>query len=446
LADEVRAAVAELATAVERIRRIPGFETFLAQPDLDKVATAVQASTPLAYLVCVPAGSLTLLVHHAEGVGLAVEAIWAEGFAGSDLSALLITFEGDEVTGGYLPGQLGAQDWLEDALKEGLPLLGERLAGPLAARLSELGCTGVVLVPCELLGPLPLHAASYHRGGKQRCLLDELDVSYAPSARVLTTARSVVRARDGLVPVLAGVGNPLPHPSPLAFARAELEEVVACFRHARPLYEKAATKEALLNAAAGATHVHLSCHGLYDPTEPLSSQLQLADQQPLSLGEILADRPFADARLVVASACQTAITDFNRLPDEVIGLPAGFLSAGTPGVVGTLWPVNDLSTTLLMAQFYRYHLHGDPTTGEGPMAPARALRGAQRWLARVSAGELYERFVADPVLQAALSQVAAARLPEALAAMGAARFGLDDPDARPFAHPYHWAPFIFVGA
>ncbi|HET9254020.1 MAG TPA: CHAT domain-containing protein, partial [Pseudonocardiaceae bacterium] len=344
----------------------------------------------------------TLLVHQPEGRGPVVEAIWAEDLTEPDLNAVLVTSndDGGKATGGYLPGVLGNQVWLAHALTEALSVLGQRLVGPLAARLAELGATGVALVPCGRLGLLPLHAMSYRRGATQCCLLDEFDVSYAPSARVLATARNAVRAKNDRCPVVAGVGNPLPHPNPLPFMQDELEKVVACFSQARPLYGPEATKQALLKAAVGATHVHLSCHGLYDPDQPLSSQLQLAGEQPLSLGEILTERPFADARLVVASACQTAITDFIRLPDEVIGLPAGFLAAGTPGVVGTLWPVNDRSTALLMAQFYRYHLHGDPTTGQGPMAPVRALRHAQRWLA----------------------------------------------NTRPFTHPYHWAPFIFVGA
>ena len=63
-----------------------------------------------------------------------------------------------------------------------------------------------------------------------------------------------------------------------------------------------------------------------------------------------------NTRLVVMSACQTAITDFLKLPDEAIGLPAGCLQAGAEAVVGTLWPVNDLSAAILMIEFYRLHI------------------------------------------------------------------------------------------
>ena len=48
----------------------------------------------------------------------------------------------------------------------------------------------------------------------------------------------------------------------------------------------------------------------------------------------------------------------------MIGLPAGFLQAGVPGVVATLWPVNDRSTAVLVAEFYRLLLaeRQDPAT------------------------------------------------------------------------------------
>jgi CHAT domain-containing protein len=56
-----------------------------------------------------------------------------------------------------------------------------------------------------------------------------------------------------------------------------------------------------------------------------------------------------------------------------IGLSAGFLQLGTPGVLATLWPVNDASTALLLARFFHHRL------GEG-LRPAAALKAAQLWL------------------------------------------------------------------
>ena len=89
----------------------------------------------------------------------------------------------------------------------------------------------------------------------------------------------------------------------------------------------------------------------------------------------------AHLRLVVLSACQTAITDFGNLPDEAVGLPSSFLQAGVPAVIGTLWPVNDISTALLMVCFYRYHL-------QDGLDPVTALHQAQAWLRDSTAAEM----------------------------------------------------------
>jgi hypothetical protein len=134
------------------------------------------------------------------------------------------------------------------------------------------------------------------------------------------------------------LGLALQWPSSLPHARAELESIADMLPngHSRTLYEHQAGRQPLLDALAGANLVHLSCHGQFQPDDPLESGLLLADGQ-LTLREILAPGFTAldSARLAVLSACQTAIADFRNLPDESIGLPAGLTQAGVPSVVGT---------------------------------------------------------------------------------------------------------------
>ncbi len=373
------------------------------------------------------------------------------------LNELLTTVRDGQVVGGYLAGQMGDQDALGTALADGLPTVGTSLIGPVAARLRELGARGVVLLPTGLLGLLPLHAAPYPVDGETRCLLDEFDVSHTPGALVLRAARAALAAREARPAVLVGVGNPQPHPQPLAFARAELEEVARFFPDgaSHPLYETAATEPALVDLLPQATHVHLACHGRFDADTPLDSCLELARPDPplpdddegrVRLEEILAGDWFGHTRLVVLSACQTAITDARRLPDEAIGLPAGLLQAGVPGVIGTLWSVDDLSTTLLMTQFYAYHRQGDPATGEGPLPPAAALRRAQVWLKTRTADDLVTLLAAHRSVASAAEQRSGTRMSTADAGAGLRQLGLEDPASRPYAEPYYWAPFVAIGA
>ena len=131
---------------------------------------------------------------------------------------------------------------------------------------------------------------------------------------------------------------------------------------------------ALAEKMSGASLLHFACHGSFDPNDPPASGLLLADGM-LRLRDLL-DPDFAGlgrARLAVLFACQTAISDFRTLPDESIWLPAAFLRAGVPGVVGSLWSVADHSTRLLVGRFYHYWLREE-------QPPAQALAAAQRWL------------------------------------------------------------------
>jgi CHAT domain-containing protein len=57
------------------------------------------------------------------------------------------------------------------------------------------------------------------------------------------------------------------------------------------------------------------------------------------------------AEMVTLSACHTGV---NKVfpGDELHGLVRGFLYAGTPSVVASLWAVSDLSTAELMREMY----------------------------------------------------------------------------------------------
>jgi CHAT domain-containing protein len=458
LQDEARQARADLQAAIGRLQQLPGHARFGRLPTIEEVAGVAEPGCPVVALVTTAAGSVALLVARGDdSAAPSFEAIWAPELTTAVLNEVLTTVRDGQVVGGYLAGQVGDQAALETALADGLPVVGTSLIGPVAARLRELGASGVVLLPTGLLGLLPLHAAPYPVAGETRCLLDEFDVSHTPGALVLRAARAALAAREAGPAVLVGVGNPQPHPQPLAFARAELEEVARFFpegaRH--PLYETAATEAALVGLLPQATHVHLACHGRFDADTPLDSCLELARPDPplpgddegrVRLEEILAGDWFGHTRLVVLSACQTAITDARRLPDEAIGLPAGLLQAGVPGVIGTLWSVDDLSTTLLMTQFYAYHRQGDPATGEGPLSPAAALRRAQGWLKTRTADDLVTLLAAHRSMAAAAEQRHGTRMSAAEAGAGLRQLGLEDPTSRPYADPFYWAPFVAVGA
>lgn len=70
------------------------------------------------------------------------------------------------------------------------------------------------------------------------------------------------------------------------------------------------------------------------------------------------------------SACQTALGREVK-GEGLIGLTRGFMYAGAPRVVASLWRVSDEATQELMKRFYQGML------GEKQLRPAEALRAAQ---------------------------------------------------------------------
>ena len=143
------------------------------------------------------------------------------------------------------------------------------------------------------------------------------------------------------------------------------------------LFERDATHAAVAASLPGATHLHFSCHGTFDVREPLDSALSLSGDDTLTLRDLLdGGLDLSAARLAVLSACQTGIVDFDKVPDEAIGFPAGFIQAGVPGVVSTLWPVDAISTAILMSRFYVEHLGNGLRSGLGPASgPGLAADG-----------------------------------------------------------------------
>jgi CHAT domain-containing protein len=126
--------------------------------------------------------------------------------------------------------------------------------------------------------------------------------------------------------------------------------------------------------ALGKAYVHLACHGGFGwGGDAFASALYLANDEMLPLPQIMTELDLSAARLVVLSACETGVVDFNNVPDEFVGLAAGFLQAGAAAVVSSLWTVADRSTALLMEQMYRI-------MGRAAVGPAEALREAQFWL------------------------------------------------------------------
>ena len=138
-----------------------------------------------------------------------------------------------------------------------------------------------------------------------------------------------------------------------------------------------ASKKTVLNSDLSQFRIiHFATHGLLDTQRPERSGLALslvgergeALDGYLRLNDIYKLRLNAD--LVVLSGCQTALGK-DLKGEGLIGLTRGFMYAGVPRVIASLWNVDDRATSELMKRFYRgFLIQGLP--------PAAALRAAQK--------------------------------------------------------------------
>ena len=162
--------------------------------------------------------------------------------------------------------------------------------------------------------------------------------------------------------------------APLPATRTEVEAVA----DVRLLGAEAthAGLQAALKSAKRWRAVHLACHGLVDPEEPMLSGLALSSAGPEDDGmftcrEVWQDRIVAD--LVVLSACETARGRIYA-SEGIVGLTRAFMFAGAPRVLCSLWKVDDDATQALMVKFYALW---NPKGGKPGLPAAEALKAAQ---------------------------------------------------------------------
>src|SRR5262249_21939109 len=164
----------------------------------------------------------------------------------------------------------------------------------------------------------------------------------------------------------------------LLFSRDEAEAIVSLAQPSsvlKALDFEASRATVLSDRLSQYRIIHFATHGLLDSAHPELSglALSLVDESGkeqdgyLRLNEIYNLKLNAD--LVVLSACQTGLGKDVR-GEGLIGLTRGFMYAGAPRVVASLWQVNDAATAELMKRFYRGML-------KNGLRPAAALRNAQ---------------------------------------------------------------------
>jgi CHAT domain-containing protein/uncharacterized protein (UPF0332 family) len=247
-----------------------------------------------------------------------------------------------------------------------LAVLRRELAGRQPARKMVAVLADPVFEPDDARVKLSL-ASSKNSGSAQNQGAQTTVASPALSSTPLKRALRSVRGEDDRASLRR-----------LLFSRDEAEAILSVTpRHSglEALDFRANRKLAMSDELSQYRIIHFSTHGLLDSRHPELSGLvlSLVDEagQPqegfLRLHEIYNLRLNAD--LVVLSACQTGLGKEVR-GEGLIGLTRGFMYAGAPRVMASLWQVDDAATAELMKRFYRGVL-------QEKLPPAAALRAAQ---------------------------------------------------------------------
>lgn len=246
-----------------------------------------------------------------------------------------------------------------------------RLIAPLAVRIRH---PKLILVPHGNLHYLPFAALRHPETG--RYLIEDFTLTYAPSASAPRFLRSKETPVTGRALVLGDPSLATPDRPRLPAAGREAAAVARLLGTEPVVGPRAA--ESLLHGLGGQVDLlHVAAHGIYEPASPLFSRIALAPggghDGNLEVHEILAGLDLSGVNLVVLSACRTAAGERSG-GDDVVGLTRAFLYAGSPGVISTLWDIDDNASAVLMEDLYRRLLTG--------ASAAEALRQAQIALLR----------------------------------------------------------------
>jgi CHAT domain-containing protein len=282
-------------------------------------------------------------------------------------------------------------------------------------------------VPHYVTHIFPFHALEY--AGKP--LLDTFIVDYAPSLTVLLVSQawSKMLSERNKVLVIANPDGSLP------FTLDEAAQIKKVFEGAEVRAGGRADAPSVLDLMKDHDVVHFACHADFGENSNRDIALRLAPgfnhSGLLTLREIIGNAQIRLGSLVVLSACRTARTKLEEI-DEFVGLPSGFMVAGASALVGSLWPVDDRSTALLMGRFYQ-----ELARGSNHIA---ALRTAQLWL----------RDSTDLEIRTQLEEIEVAWAPERardvasrdLIAKAGSGEGYEN---QPYSSPYYWAGFFAIG-
>ncbi|MBD2492323.1 CHAT domain-containing protein [Aulosira sp. FACHB-615] len=244
--------------------------------------------------------------------------------------------------------------------------------------------------------------ASLHDSVENKFLVEKYAIAISAGLEL-----PVSQQNKELKGLIAGQSLDIPGYGPIEYVgeskgkdKSEIRGIETVWQNAKKyvtaLLDKELNKKVLENELSSNSHtvIHIATHGQFS-SNPTETFIITAPGEQLRLNELktkLQRRNRKPIELLVFSACETAKGD-NR---AILGLAGITVQSGVSSTIGTLWSVDDYSTSKLMKQFYQELLNNK-------LNPAEALQKAQITLLQK---KIHDDFIYSP---------------------------------------YHWSPYIIVG-
>jgi CHAT domain-containing protein len=265
-----------------------------------------------------------------------------------------------------------------DVLDALLIWVGREIMNPINEVLQAAGTQHVVICPTRLLEQIPLHAAPL----EDRTVADSYQVSYTPSAAVVSRLAAEPGRTTGLDVIVASSGAHAPAELGLTVLQGPGQEAQALHQiapSARIIHDADATPKEALAAIAVSRVAHLAGHGRSHADE-LASGLWLTGSTPgsalMSAAQVHAGPLMRNTSLVILSACETARHPVGGPAIQAWrGLDSAFLSRGARAVVSSLWEISDLAALVYGIAFHVRLDEGAAIT-DAHMVATTALRTA----------------------------------------------------------------------
>jgi CHAT domain-containing protein len=287
----------------------------------------------------------------------------------------------------------------------------EKILGPpLSEILPMIKGRHLIVVPKLQMNEVPIHALKV--SGK--CLLEHCIVSYCPTVGVFLNLVSRQTTNGKSISAVYDEENTS------GFFNGAFRMLQEVYLQKMHLMVDPTWKEVLSSPAiSDANDIIFACHGRFNARDPFSSDLQFSGQEVVTFSEIFSELDLGNCRSVTMAACESGLVRA-ELAEEYIGLPGAFLSAGVQNVVGSLWTVNELATSIILGKHFQMLADGRRVS--------EALCESELHLMAMKQEEVIEW------IEKYLPMYASILVPD-IQKMG----------QRPFDNPYYWAGFYATG-